>query len=98
MRSVSPAFDDKYVYCGNGGSTGSMIAVDKTTGNRVSYLTNADGTSGPAGGVYAGPVISKQGMMYIMCTNYGMFGVAKLLWLRRQYFQPMGHGEHLTVV
>ena len=49
MRSVSPAFDDKYVYCGNGGSTGSMIAVDKTTGNRVSYLTNADGTSGPAG-------------------------------------------------
>ena len=77
MRSVSPAFDDKYVYCGNGGSTGSMIAVDKTTGNRVSYLTNADGTSGPAGGVYAGPVISKQGMMYIMCTNYGMFGVAK---------------------
>lgn len=77
MRTVSPVFDSKYVYCGNGGSTGSMIAVDKTTGNRVSYLTNNEGTSGPSGGVYSGPVISKQGMMFVMCTQYGIFGVAK---------------------
>lgn len=107
MRSVSPVFDDKYVYCGNGGSTGSMIAVDKTTGNRVSYLTNADGTSGPAGGVYSGPVISKQGMMYLMCTNYGLFGVAKTgmakndntftPWAWRAFDSGLGGGCHASM-
>lgn len=107
MRSVTPVFDDKYVYCGNGGSTGSMIAVNKSTGNRVSYLTNADGSGGPSGGVYSGPVISKQGMMYMMCTNYGMFAVPKSSmakddntftpWSWRAFDSGLGAGCHASM-
>lgn len=107
MRPVTPVFDDKYVYCGNGGSTGSMIAVNKTTGNRVSYLTDAAGSGGPAGGVYSGPVVSKQGMMYLMCTNYGMFGVSKSAmakddntftpWSWRAFDSGLGSGCHASM-
>lgn len=79
MRYGTPVFDDQRVYCGNGGATGSMVAFDKKTGNRVTYLTNAAGTAGPAGGITQGPYISADGMMYMIGTIYGMFGVRESL-------------------
>lgn len=65
-------FDSKYVYCGNHGTTGSLVTFDKSTGKRVAYM--AQGTSGPAGGTYMGPVITNQGMMVIL-SGWGVHGV-----------------------
>lgn len=75
MRYGSPAFDDNYVYCGNGGATGSMVVFDKRTGKRVGFITNAAGTAGPAGGITQGPVVNSNGFMYLIGTQYGMFGL-----------------------
>lgn len=77
MRYGSPFFDDQYVYCGNGGATGSMVAFDKATGYRVGFLTDASGNNGPAGGIIQGPMINSDGMIYAMGSIYGMFGVHK---------------------
>lgn len=89
MRYGSPIADDKYVYCGNGGSTGSMVAFDKTTGKRVTYLTNAAGTAGPAGGILQGPVINSNGFMYMMGAVYGEFGVDKASMKTDNTFTPL---------
>lgn len=67
-------FDSKYVYCGNHGTIGSLITFDKLTGKRVAYM--AQGTTGPAGGTYMGPVVTNQGMMVIL-SGWGVHGVEK---------------------
>lgn len=76
-RYGSPVFDDKYVYCGNGGATGSLVVFDKVTGHRAGYVTDAKGTGGPAGGINQGPVVNANGFMYLMGSTYGMFGVSR---------------------
>ena len=68
--------DDKYVYMGNGGSTGSVLAVDKTTGLRHAYVTNASGDGGPAGGVSSGLVITKSKTLIWVGQNNGLFGLS----------------------
>ena len=60
-RRIIPAITDKAVLIGNGGSTGTVIAIDKATGNRLSYIGNADGTGGPGGGCNVGVAVSKKG-------------------------------------
>jgi outer membrane protein assembly factor BamB len=68
--------DENYVYMGNGGSTGSVLAVNKTTGARQGYVTNAAGTGGPAGGVSGGLILTKSGKLIWAGQNNGLFGVS----------------------
>lgn len=88
MRYGSPVFDDRYVYCGNGGATGSLVVFDKHTGQRVTFLTNAAGNSGPAGGITQGPCVNTNGFMYLLGTQYGMFGVDKHVFKSDNTFTP----------
>ena len=74
VNRVAPAITDKCVYIGNGGTTGTAIAIDKKTGTRVAYVSNkADGTGGPAGGCNVGVSISKNGVA-LFRAGYGSFG------------------------
>jgi outer membrane protein assembly factor BamB len=68
--------DENYVYMGNGGSTGSVLAVNKTTGARHGYVTNAAGDGGPAGGVSGGLVMTKSKTLIWAGQNNGLFGVS----------------------
>lgn len=80
-------FDDRYVYCGNNGTIGSLIAVDRSTGKRTAYLADSN-NKGPAGGVLIGPVVSKQGMMF-MLGGWGMHGAER---------SKMGKGDNKAVL
>ena len=73
---TTPAIGDKCVYIGNAGGTGTVLSVDKATGARVAYVSNADGTSGPAGGAYTGVSVSKSGVV-AWAASYGLFGASK---------------------
>ena len=64
---------EKYIYIGNGGTTGTAIAIDKATGERAAYVSSkADGTGGPAGGCNVGVSISKSGLA-LFRAGYGTF-------------------------
>ena len=67
----------KNIYFGNCGTTGSVIAADKATGARVGWVTNADGTGGPAGGVRSGVVITKNGQIVWGGGQYGTHFIAQ---------------------
>ena len=60
-RRIIPAITDKAVYIGNGGAQGTVIAIDKATGTRLSYVSNADGSAAVHGGCNVGVAISKGG-------------------------------------
>lgn len=60
------------IYFGNCGDTGTVIAVNKTTGARVGHVTNADGSGGPAGGVRAGVLLTKNGTVAWGGGKYGV--------------------------
>ena len=73
INRISPAIGQNSIYVGNGGSTGSAIAINKQTGNRTSYVcSKADGTGGPAGGTNVGMSVSKGGAV-LFGANYGIF-------------------------
>ena len=77
VNQVTAAVGDKCIYIGNAGTAGSVLSIDKTTGNRVAYVANnGSGTGGPAGGVYSGMGISKNGFVGWHC-NYGTFLASK---------------------
>lgn len=63
---------DQNIYVGNTGFTGTVIAIDKTTGERKGYVV--DGSSGPTGGARAGVVISKSGYVHWYAGQYGVWG------------------------
>ena len=65
------------IYFGNCGTTGSVLAVNKATGERVGWVTNADGTGGPAGGVRSGVVITKSGQIVWGGGQYGTHYIAQ---------------------
>ncbi|MBE6251315.1 MAG: PKD domain-containing protein [Bacteroidales bacterium] len=66
------------IYFGNCGTTGTVIAVNKTTGQRVGYVVNdAEGTAGPTGGARAGVTISKNGYIHWGGGQYGVHGIAQ---------------------
>lgn len=60
-RRIFPAITDKAILVGSGGNIGTVVSIDKATGNRLSYIANADGTNGPGGGCSVGVGITKKG-------------------------------------
>lgn len=75
INYLTCAIGENHVYMGNGGSTGSVIAVDKSTGERVGYVANADNSGGPSGGVSAGIVQVNNTLVWAGGKN-GLFGVS----------------------
>lgn len=65
------------VYVGNTGITGSVLSINKTTGERVNYCKH--GTGGPIGGARTGIAISKAGTLHWFGGVYGLFGAQKSL-------------------
>ena len=64
LNKMTTAIGEKNIYIGNGGITGTVIAIDKDTGGRVAYIAqNSDGTGGPTGGCVSGPAISASGVL-----------------------------------
>lgn len=61
QRRITPAITNNAVIIGNGGSTGTVLSIDKATGERLAYVASADGTSGPGGGCNVGVGITKKG-------------------------------------
>lgn len=73
FNQTAPAIGDNNLYVGNAGTTGSVLAINKNTGNRVAYVSDAaDGTGGPVGGVMSGLAMTSGGQVAWLC-NYGMF-------------------------
>ena len=76
IKGTTPILDDKYVYCGNAGATGSFVAFDKATGKRVGYVTDYENpTAGPAGGVQQDPILTKQGLCFLYCQTWGLYAI-----------------------
>jgi outer membrane protein assembly factor BamB len=69
-------FDANFVYVGNRGGTGSLLAVNKTTGHRAGYVTSPTGTGGPAGGVTAGTILTKNKQLIWSGGTNGFFGAS----------------------
>ena len=65
------------IYFGNCGTTGSVLAVNKSNGTRVGWVTNADGTGGPAGGVRSGVLLTKNGQVVWGGGKYGTHYIAQ---------------------
>ncbi len=74
FNQMVPAVGDECIYIGNAGTTGSVLSIDKATGERRAYVSGkTDGTTGPAGGVASGMALSSEGVVAWFC-NYGLFG------------------------
>jgi len=76
INYLTCTMNESHVFMGNGGSTGSVIAVDKQTGRRAGYVTNAAGDGGPSGGVTSGLVITKDGTVVWAGGANGFFGAS----------------------
>ncbi len=77
LNKMTVAIGDKNIYVGNGGTTGSVLAIDKASGGRISYVAaNADGTGGPAGGCVSGPALSASGVLG-WTSNYNLGTVSQ---------------------
>ena len=73
INQITPAIGNTCIYVGNAGTAGSVLAIDKTTGERVSSVSGAaDGTGGPAGGAMSGMAVSSTGEVSWFC-NYGIY-------------------------
>lgn len=68
-----PAIGSENVYIGNTGTTGSVLAVNKSTGARVGYFCNTEGTGGPTGGSRAGVIITQSNTLHWYGGQYGHF-------------------------
>ena len=75
INYLTCAIGENHIYMGNGGSTGSVLAVDKNTGHRVGYVSNADNSGGPSGGVSAGIALANNTLVWSGGKN-GLFGVS----------------------
>ncbi len=74
FNQIAPAVGDKCIYVGNGGTTGSVLSIDKATGERVAYVSGkTDGTGGPAGGVMSGMAVTTSGVV-AWHSAWGTFG------------------------
>ena len=88
---VTPVVGQSCIYVGNGGTTGSVLSINKSTGNRVAYVCGADnvkdeqgkviGTNvnpavGPTGGVNTGLALAKNGVVG-WGASYGLFGASQ---------------------
>ena len=79
INRLNAAVGKDCIYVGNGGTTGTALAINKTTGERVSYVSSkTDGTGGPTGGTNVGMSITKGGTVMFR-GNYGAFAVSSAL-------------------
>lgn len=63
------------VLVANAGSTGTVGAVSKADGSRISYVTSDEG-GGPSGGCRQSPVVSKDGYVWQVCAANGILGLS----------------------
>ena len=64
FNQMAPAVGDECIYIGNAGTTGSVLSIDKATGERRAYVSGkTDGTGGPAGGVNSGMAVTQSGVV-----------------------------------
>ena len=75
QRRVIPAVTDKSIIVGNGGSTGTVVTIDKKTGKRLSYIGNNTGTAGPGGGLNVGVGVTKKGYAF-WSASYGAYAAS----------------------
>lgn len=79
FNAAVPAIGETCIYVGNAGTTGTVQAINKESGQRVSYVSsNADGTGGPSGGVLTGVSVTAGGEV-AWYANYGIFTADKAL-------------------
>lgn len=70
-----PVGDGNYLYVGNAGGAGSVLAVDKTTGYRAGYAATSANDGGPNGGATGGLVVSNGTILWYGAKN-GVFGAS----------------------
>lgn len=75
INGVIAGIGDNNIYIGNTGGAGTVMAVSKADGTRVNYMMDASG-GGPAGGVRAGVVLTKNGYACWSGGAYGVFGAS----------------------
>lgn len=62
LAALTIAVGQKNIYAGNRGNIGTVLSIDKATGERVAYVARDNsGTNGPSGGLNSGPAISVSG-------------------------------------
>lgn len=62
LYRLAPAIGQNAIFVDNTGTTGSVVSISKETGKRIAYVSNADGSNAPSGGVgEPGSAISKAG-------------------------------------
>lgn len=72
LNHLNAAIGDNTIYIGNGGTTGSVLAIDKQTGYRKSYVAdNSD--KGPSGGVTSGVLLDNKNRVFWFGGTYGLF-------------------------
>ncbi len=75
---TAPSYDANHIYIGNGGTTGTILSINKSDMSRIAYVSgNEDGTGGPTGGCNSNIVISKSGNVAFHSRYYGVFLVDK---------------------
>lgn len=72
INHLNAAIGDNTIYVGNGGSAGTVLAIDKNTGVRKSYVANESNT-GPGGGVTTGVLLDKNNNVFWFGGIYGLF-------------------------
>ncbi len=73
INHLNAAIGDNSIYIGNGGTTGSVLAIDKTTGYRKAYVAN-NSNGGPGGGVSSGGVLlDNKNRLFWQGGIYGLF-------------------------
>ena len=74
FNQIAPAVGEKCIYIGNAGTTGTVLSIDKATGERVAYVSGkTDGTGGPAGGVMSGMAVTASGVV-AWHSGWGTYG------------------------
>lgn len=69
----APVVTGDYVLVANAGSTGTVGAVSRADGTRISYITSPEG-GGPNGGCRQAPAVSKDGYVWQACAAKGVVG------------------------
>lgn len=72
INHLNTAIGDNTIYIGNGGTTGTALAIDKATGSRKAYIAN-DSNSGPTGGVTSGVLLDNKNNIFWFGGVYGLF-------------------------
>lgn len=67
--------NDEVILVANAGSTGTVGAIKKADGTRVSWMLSKEGTGGPSGGCRQSPVVSKDGYLWQVCAANGVAGM-----------------------